>query len=353
MKRLKQVTLAAVLESGNAVWNRLKRAPLERVLVYARSDPTGAAVPVEEIRSRLPAEVAALAVAETVSEQAAVDSDPFRRPLLRAKLLLRLDAYEEIMPRRSATAAPSAIREDLKVLQEDLQQAINEVERALERTAAEPPAAGPDGAGQSNPPATTQEAPATTPGPTPADLPPPAPVRTRIFDGVVFMDLADIAAHPVTLARFLAALVAASTHVIVVNQSIDTRTTSGREMVRAILEVGALWQRAARARSTAIARRKLDAGEAFGEPRFAFKREGDRFVPVPAELEVVRKILDLRAQGKSLAAIADILNRAGMKDPSQLRRGKPWLKDQVRRIVRDQDKYGPFLDQAPPAGGPA
>jgi hypothetical protein len=329
--------VSQTLLENAAAWNQLKRASCQAGLVYVRTEPDSPVLDADRIRQIFATELGALGfpITQIISETAPIDSDPFKRTLFRVNVLLQLERGEELLPTEGRGAQVRTAREDLQALSHTLNNALATADAVLNRPSAATSAenAQPGGSAQGT-----------------AKLPQEG--RAGRFEAVIFSNLGDIGAHPVTIARVLAAIIQEHVHVLVLKQEIDTRDNIGREKVRTILQLGALWQRAARARSSSVAAKKLESGEAFGQPRYGFTRTGDRFVPVPEELFVVRRILELRAQEKSLSTIADILNQSGMKDPSQLRRGRPWGKMQVQRVVMQAAKYESYL-QASDAEGSA
>lgn len=329
--------VSQTLLENAAAWNQLKRASCQAGLVYVRTEPDSPVLAADRIRQTFATELGALGfpITQIISETAPIDSDPFKRTSFRVNILLQLQNGEELMPTESHGAQLRTAREDLQALSHTLNDTLATVDAVLNRPPVTPPAETPQPANSGHE----------------MDKAPQASGAGR-FEAVVFSDLGDIGAHPVTIARVLAAIIQEHIHVLILKQEIDTRENVGREKVRTILQLGELWQRAARARSSSVAAKKLESGEAFGQPRFGFTRTGDRFVPVPEELFVVRRILELRAQEKSFSTIADILNQSGMKDPSQLRRGRPWGKMQIQRVVTQAAKYEPHLEKRD-AEGPA
>jgi hypothetical protein len=61
-----------------------------------------------------------------------------------------------------------------------------------------------------------------------------------------------------------------------------------------------------------------------------FDRQGDSLVPNKQEMCVVRKILALRAQGRSMQAIADAMNEAG----AATKQGGRWHAVTLQKVLR-------------------
>lgn len=72
-----------------------------------------------------------------------------------------------------------------------------------------------------------------------------------------------------------------------------------------------------------------EGGYAYGAPGFGHKAEGGKLVPDPEEQHVVARMLSLKAEGKSLRQIADVLNSEGY----QSKRGGVWHSATVGRVL--------------------
>jgi DNA invertase Pin-like site-specific DNA recombinase len=100
-----------------------------------------------------------------------------------------------------------------------------------------------------------------------------------------------------------------------VNDSIDTRTASGRLVLNILLSVAA-WEREANAERTREAlRHKIRNNERCGKVRFGFDLadDGKRLVPNPTEQEAIVVMSQLRAAGLTLRQIAAELSRRGIR----------------------------------------
>ena len=85
-------------------------------------------------------------------------------------------------------------------------------------------------------------------------------------------------------------------------------------------------------RTAAGLRERVKAGGSPGGPvPFGFKREGDRFLPDPAQAPVVRDIYRMRAGGATLTALASSLNTRG----HTTRKGGRWYASTVRHVLEN------------------
>jgi DNA invertase Pin-like site-specific DNA recombinase len=100
-----------------------------------------------------------------------------------------------------------------------------------------------------------------------------------------------------------------------------------------------------------IAERTRDAlaykrknGQPTSHPPLGFRANGrrDQMVPVPEELEVVRRIIQSWRQGRSYRSIAAELASEGVKT----KRGCRWHHTTVAKVVRRRDWYAPFLERS-------
>jgi DNA invertase Pin-like site-specific DNA recombinase len=114
-----------------------------------------------------------------------------------------------------------------------------------------------------------------------------------------------------------------------VADQIDTRTAAGRLVLNVLVSV-AQWEREAIGERTATAlAHKKAMGEHVGAPAYGFAVEGAELVRVEAELEAIGLAKKLRAEGLTLQAVADELNRRGITT----KRGSKWAPTQVKRIT--------------------
>jgi site-specific DNA recombinase len=115
-----------------------------------------------------------------------------------------------------------------------------------------------------------------------------------------------------------------------VSDSIDTRTAAGRLVLNLLTSV-ASWEREACAeRTSAALRHKVAVGEHVGAPRLGVAVVDGALQEVAEERATVERILELRASGLSLRAVAERLAEEG----HQTKRGGKWAAATVRLVLR-------------------
>lgn len=121
-------------------------------------------------------------------------------------------------------------------------------------------------------------------------------------------------------------------------EAIDATTATGKAMV-GLIGVFAEWERdVIRGRVRDGIRGKRDRGEVYGPVPFGFRARGGKLAPHEREMEAVRLMRKLRERGKSLRAIAERLNRDGVRT----RRSGKWAGRQVAYVLRN-DIYGKYI----------
>ncbi|MEW6347686.1 MAG: recombinase family protein [Thermodesulfobacteriota bacterium] len=83
-------------------------------------------------------------------------------------------------------------------------------------------------------------------------------------------------------------------------------------------------------RTKSALQRKKEKGERLGRPRYGWKVEGKKLVPVPKEQAVIRKVKELRTAGYSTREIASALEVEGFRT----RKGGRISQTQVCRILK-------------------
>ena len=117
-----------------------------------------------------------------------------------------------------------------------------------------------------------------------------------------------------------------------VSDSIDTRTAAGRLVLNLLTSV-ASWEREACAeRTSAALRHKVAVGEHVGAPRLGTRVEAGNLVADQDEAETVARIRSLAAEGKTLRAIASVLDQEGRRT----KRGGKWAAETVRKVLARQ-----------------
>lgn len=106
-------------------------------------------------------------------------------------------------------------------------------------------------------------------------------------------------------------------------------------LMRRIVDAFAEYERRViAARTTAALARKKAAGKVAGTAPFGFSADADgTLVPVPAELDALARMADLRESGLSFRAVAATLTAEGFRN----RRGSAWNAASIRSILRTRD----------------
>ena len=115
-----------------------------------------------------------------------------------------------------------------------------------------------------------------------------------------------------------------------VAEKVDTSSAAGR-MILNIMATVSQWEREVIGeRTSAALQHKISQGHHVGSPGLGYKMTDGLLEEDQAELEVVRRIIALRASGLTLQAIADQMNKEGV---STKRNGK-WHPSTVTYILK-------------------
>jgi len=117
-----------------------------------------------------------------------------------------------------------------------------------------------------------------------------------------------------------------------VGESLDTGSAAGRLVLNVMASVSQ-WEREAIGERTRDAlRHKRAQGLRAGNVPFGYSlaEDGQTLIPKPTELQVLRRIKELRAAGCSMMDIASQLNCEGV----ETRTGGAWRFEYVRRLLR-------------------
>lgn len=131
-------------------------------------------------------------------------------------------------------------------------------------------------------------------------------------------------------------LIANNITLISVKEQLDTSTPWGRAMIGILasfnqLERESIVQRTVMGRNAKAAQ----GGYAGGRPPYGYEAKGDNLVVNPVEAEAVRKVFELREEGKAHRKIADDLDEMGYKT----RKGAKISHSTVRWILENKDFY--------------
>ncbi len=124
-------------------------------------------------------------------------------------------------------------------------------------------------------------------------------------------------------------------------ERLDSSTPHGRFGVQMLVAAAELERAMIASRtSAALQYRKARMMPYAGTP-FGLRRVGARLVPDERELRAVLDMQRLRAQGRSLSAIADALRSAGVATKTGRER---WSKEQIRAVLARAEFYRPLLE---------
>jgi len=114
-----------------------------------------------------------------------------------------------------------------------------------------------------------------------------------------------------------------------VSDQIDTRTAAGRLVLNVLISV-AQWEREAIGERTSVAlRHKQSKGEHVGSAPYGFKMTDKKLERVETEHEAIALIQEMRAAGKTLQQVADVLNSQGIAT----QRGGKWHPTTVKNVL--------------------
>lgn len=131
---------------------------------------------------------------------------------------------------------------------------------------------------------------------------------------------------------------------ISIGENVDTRSAAGRLVLNVLTSV-AQWEREAIGERTSTVMRSMRARGEFigGQPPFGFRLDAaGTLVEDAGEQRSIARVLALRAEGRSLAAIAGALSAEGHVSRS----GRPLAKTQVARILRAATGTSPEIAEA-------
>jgi DNA invertase Pin-like site-specific DNA recombinase len=126
-----------------------------------------------------------------------------------------------------------------------------------------------------------------------------------------------------------------------VSESLDTSTPHGRFVLTLFGGLAQMEREVTVERTRSALAYKRRNGQPTSHPPLGFRANGrrDQMVPVPEELEVVRRIIQRWRQGRSYRSIAAELASEGVKT----KRGCRWHHTTGAKVVQRRDWYAPFL----------
>lgn len=121
-----------------------------------------------------------------------------------------------------------------------------------------------------------------------------------------------------------------------INESLDTTTPTGKAIIGVLSAFNQLESENIALR-TAMGRyaKARDVGYAGGKPPLGYEAIEGNLVIVPHEAEIVRLVFALRAEGKTLKAITEELNRRGYRS----KKGNEFKHSAVQTILNNENTY--------------
>ena len=157
---------------------------------------------------------------------------------------------------------------------------------------------------------------------------------------VLVRDLEDLGGGPEALGLAIAEIASRGAHVVVAGCPVDTRTTEGRAAADLAIRLARLGEGEARRRRTEQTRRRRENLQAFGRAPFGFRASKGKLVGVPAELRIVRRIIEMRERGCARHRRGCTDTQIARHLAEQAAGGRAWSKMAVWRIrTKNRDLY--------------
>lgn len=119
-------------------------------------------------------------------------------------------------------------------------------------------------------------------------------------------------------------------NLVSLTEKIDTTTAAGKMLFRMLAVLNEFERDQVAERTRSALSHKKDNLEAYNHPPYGFQREGDKFVKDVGESQVIALIQRKRAQGASIRAIAEELNRKGIKP----KKAAQWNPSSVHKVLK-------------------
>ncbi len=126
------------------------------------------------------------------------------------------------------------------------------------------------------------------------------------------------------------------------HETVDTSNASGRFFIRIMGALAEMERELIGERTAAALAYKRSRGERLGTTPMGFHTPGpgEAPIPIPEELQVIKRILTRWRRGWSFRRIATAMNTEGVKT----KRGGRWHHSTVRGVVKRRASYRPYLD---------
>ncbi len=161
------------------------------------------------------------------------------------------------------------------------------------------------------------------------------------FEAVVITRIDRLSRRVIDFGLLQEALERCGVGLVSVTETFDTTTPIGRAMSNIVATFAQMERELIAERTRTALQHKKAHGEAYSKVTpYGFRRVGDRLLPDPDQMKVVKRILEDRTAGASLREIASDLTEQGVASPT----GGEWNQETVRRILRDGPLYGKVLN---------
>ena len=160
-------------------------------------------------------------------------------------------------------------------------------------------------------------------------------------DGLVVYAIDRLSRSTVDLLWTVQMLLKADRGFVSCREQLDSSTPHGRFTLTILAALAEMESELIGERTAAAMHRLKVEGRAVGRGRYGCRAENGRFVEVPEEMDVVRRIIALRDSGTPYRRISKLLNEDGVLPP----RGKEWRASSVRSVeMTERDLREKILD---------
>jgi DNA invertase Pin-like site-specific DNA recombinase len=124
-----------------------------------------------------------------------------------------------------------------------------------------------------------------------------------------------------------------------IEERLDTSSSQGRFVVTILAAIAQLErEQAAERTKAAMAELRRQGKRTSRHPPFGYRFDGNRVVTVAREQRILRRMLELKADGAGCYRIATVLNAEGTVNP---RTTRPWFYGTVRAILTSAGRQSP------------
>lgn len=168
-----------------------------------------------------------------------------------------------------------------------------------------------------------------------------ADCRQGIIDQIIVKSISRFARNTVTLLETIRELQSLNVDVFFEEQGIHTLSSDGELMITILASYAQEESLSASENQKWRIRKNFQSGIPCNGTILGYRYEDGRYVVVPEEAAVIRRIYSLYLSGKGIAAIAKALNSDGI----HTRLGKPWTHRSVGLLLRNYAYTGNLLLQ--------